>query len=84
MKKSISFIGFIIFIFSSNWDNKIHCRKTIKKFFGKLQENYQLKKGYTENVGTAGLLHGVIGDYVVVGGGARSFPNEHLKNGGTR
>lgn len=62
MKKIyFTFIGFIIFIFSSNWDNKFTERQS-KNSLGSCRKI--TIKGYTENVGTAGLLHGVIGDYI--------------------
>lgn len=37
------------------------------------------QKGFDKNIGTAGLLQGIIGDYIVVGGGA-NFP-EALEKG---
>lgn len=52
-----------------------------KKFVWEVAGRLPAQKGFKENVGTAGLLYGVIGDYLVVGGGA-NFPGEHLKNGG--
>ena len=40
------------------------------------------QKGFDKNIGTAGLLQGIIGDYIVVGGGA-NFP-EALEKGGKK
>lgn len=41
------------------------------------------QKGYTQNIGTAGLLQGQIGEYFVVGGGA-NFPDKPLTEGGKK
>lgn len=40
------------------------------------------QKGFEKNFGVAGLLQGVIGDYIIVGGGA-NFPTA-LENGGSK
>lgn len=40
------------------------------------------QKGFEKNIGTAGLLQGVIGNYIIVGGGA-NFP-EALEKGGKK
>ena len=41
------------------------------------------QKSYEKNIGTAGLLQGMIDDYVVVGGGA-NFPIKPLTEGGAK
>lgn len=41
------------------------------------------QKSYDKNIGTAGLLQGMIDDYVIVGGGA-NFPIKPLTEGGSK
>src|SRR3712207_8552692 len=41
------------------------------------------QKSYEKNIGTAGLLQGMIGDYIIVGGGA-NFPIKPLTEGGSK
>ncbi len=39
--------------------------------------------GYQKNIGTAGILHGKIDDYIIVGGGA-NFPEKSVLDGGIK
>lgn len=83
MKKSILLLSALLSLSLVATGTTKFTVKDNQKILWEVAGKLPAQKGYTENVGTAGLLHGVIGDYVVVGGGA-NFPNEHLKNGGTK
>lgn len=67
---------FMIGCSSTKSISKIEGNKLVWTYAGSLPA----QKGYDKNIGTAGLLQGVIGEYVIVGGGA-NFPDVLEKGG---
>ena len=81
MSKKIFYLLFFIFLSSFGYASKtlsIENKRLVWDYAGSLPA----QKGFDKNIGTAGLLQGVIGDYIVVGGGA-NFP-EALEKGGKK
>lgn len=73
MKKILSFI-FVLFSVVVMANSRITW-----EYVGSLPA----QKGFEKNIGTAGLLHGQIGEYFIVGGGA-NFPDKPLTEGGKK
>ena len=82
MIKKIYCLLLLIFLSSFGYANQktlsIENNRLVWDYAGSLPA----QKGFDKNIGTAGLLQGIIGDYIVVGGGA-NFP-EALEKGGKK
>ena len=82
MIKKIYCLLLLVFLSSFGYANQktlsIENNRLVWDYAGSLPA----QKGFDKNIGTAGLLQGIIGDYIVVGGGA-NFP-EALEKGGKK
>ena len=82
MGKKILYFLFFMFLSSLGYANQktmsIEKNRLVWDYAGSLPA----QKDFDKNIGTAGLLQGVIGNYVIVGGGA-NFP-EVLEKGGKK
>lgn len=56
---------------------------TISKILWEHAGELPAQKGYKRNIGTAGVLYGKIGNYIIVGGGA-NFPDKSVLEGGAK
>lgn len=63
--------------------NNVSSIKQISKILWESSGQLEPQIGYDKNLGTAGMLYGNIGNYVIVGGGA-NFPNESPAVGGAK
>lgn len=57
--------------------------KKIDRIMWEHSGHLEPQKGYDKNIGTAGVLSGKLGEYIIVGGGA-NFPGETVLNGGAK
>lgn len=58
-------------------------KKEIKKILWEQGGELEAQKGYSENIGTAGVLAGKSNGFIIVGGGA-NFPDEPAAKGGKK
>ncbi|MPQ44801.1 cyclically-permuted mutarotase family protein [Clostridium tarantellae] len=63
--------------------DKTETTKEVTKVLWEHGGDLEAQKGQDKNIGTAGLLAGKSGDYIIVGGGA-NFPEEPVAKGGPK
>ena len=82
MSKKIFYLLVFMLLSSLGYANQKNLSIENKRLVWDYAGSLPAQKEFDKNIGTAGLLQGVIGDYIVVGGGA-NFP-EVLEKGGKK
>lgn len=80
---SLFFIGMSSIGFTDSTAESRKKNEEVKRILWEHAGDLEAQLGYSKNIGTAGLLSGKVGDFIIAGGGA-NFPDKPVSEGGAK